>query len=139
MAPLLRGPAPVDQRGAKIRARGLNGIDETIEQDGEWGIFRLFEVGQVRGSAELRAPSRSCGTCATRTSTSASTFAPRAARTPSSASPETTPRRDRYLSPFRGDYITPPHPIARSGRPCNLSGVASTGGAPSGRHHRRRH
>ncbi len=53
------------------------------------------------------------------------------------------PRNDstasRYLSPFRGDYITPPHPISRSGRPCNLTGVASTGGAPSGRHHRSRH
>ena len=43
-------PGNGNQRGAKIRARGLNGVDETIEQDGEWGVFRLFELGQVRSA-----------------------------------------------------------------------------------------
>ena len=47
-------PAEGRYRGAKIRARGLNGVDETIEQEGEWGLFRLFEAGVVRGSPEAR-------------------------------------------------------------------------------------
>ncbi len=131
-------PGAGRQRGAKIRARGLNGIDETIEQDGEWGIFRLFEVGQVRGSANsrtfsvvwhLRDQNIDVGV----------DVRPARSENPFFGIPRNDSTASRYLSPFRGDYITPPHPISRSGRPCNLTGVASTGGAPSGRHHRSRH
>ncbi len=128
-------PGGGNQRGAKIRARGQNGIDETIEQDGEWGVFRLFEVGQVRGSANsrtfsvvwhLRDQNIDVGI----------DVRPARSENPFFGVPRSDATADRYLSPFRGDYIATPHPIARNGRPCNLTGVASTGGAPSRRRHR---
>src|SRR5262249_40502469 len=33
--------------GASIRVRGAGGLDEEIKREGPWGIFRLFETGQI--------------------------------------------------------------------------------------------
>ncbi len=132
-------PGAGRQRGASIRARGLNGIDETIEQDGEWGVFRLFEVGQVRGSANsrifsvvwhLRDQNIDVGV----------DVRPARSENPFFGVPRRDATAERYLAPFRAENVAAPHPIARNGRPCNLAAVASTGGAPStSRHHRRHH
>ncbi|HEX5655542.1 MAG TPA: type VI secretion system membrane subunit TssM [Polyangiales bacterium] len=39
-------PGTSDRRGASLRVRG-EGIDETVVQDGEWGLFRLLEQSEV--------------------------------------------------------------------------------------------
>ena len=98
-------------------------------------MFRLFEVGQVRGSANsrtfsvvwhLRDQNIDVGV----------DVRPARSENPFFGVPRSDATADRYLSPFRGEHIATPHPIARNGRPCNLTGVASSGGAPSRRRHR---
>ena len=138
-------PGAGTQRGAKIRARGINGTDETIEQEGEWGLFRLFEAGVVRGSPEarifsvvwrLRDQDIEVGV----------DIRPARSENPFFG----VPRADNattghFLLPFRSEGVTAPHPIARRGRPCNLSGVPGMPSAPavdessSARRRRRRH
>ncbi len=39
-------PGASDRRGASLRVRG-DGIDETVLQEGEWGLFRLLEQSEV--------------------------------------------------------------------------------------------
>ncbi|MDO9020054.1 MAG: type VI secretion system membrane subunit TssM [Deltaproteobacteria bacterium] len=137
-------PGAGTQRGAKLRARGINGTDETIEQEGEWGLFRLFEAGVVRGSPEarifsvvwrLRDQDIEVGV----------DIRPARSENPFFG----VPRADnastgRFLLPFRSEGVTAPHPIARRGRSCNLSGVPGMPSAPdedssSRRRRRRRH
>jgi len=137
-------PGAGTQRGAKIRARGINGTDETIEQEGEWGLFRLFEAGVVRGAPEarifsvvwrLRDQDIEVGV----------DIRPARSENPFFG----VPRADnastgRFLLPFRAEGVTAPHPIARRGRSCNLSGVPGMPSAPadddsSSRRRRRRH
>lgn len=135
-------PGAGQARGAKIRARGLNGVDETIEQEGEWGLFRLFEAGQVRYSPgrtfavvwHLRDQNIDIGVDV-RPARSQNPFF----GVPGHSETNTPP----FMLPFRGPNVEPPHPIARSARRCNLSGVQ---GAPTPadnaerpRRHRRRH
>lgn len=122
-------------RGAKIRVRGLNGVDETIEQEGEWGLFRLFEQGIVRGSPEARIFSVVWRLRDQRgIDNNAFTEIGVDVRPARSENPFFgVPRRDNanrvtLLRPFRGEDVNAPHPIARAGRPCNLSGVP---GAPA--------
>ena len=45
----LRWPGEGDTHGASLRVRGA-GVDETIEQGGEWGVLRLLDAGTVRGN-----------------------------------------------------------------------------------------
>lgn len=131
-------PGGGSQRGAKIRARGLNGIDETIEQDGEWGVFRLFELGQVRGSANSRVFSVTWH-LRDQNLTVGVDVRPARSEAPFFGIPRRESGADRYLNPFRADNVNAPHPIARDGRPCNLSGVPGSGAPSSRRRHRSRH
>jgi type VI secretion system protein ImpL len=39
-------PGTSDRRGASLRVRG-DGIDETVVQEGEWGLFRLLEQSTI--------------------------------------------------------------------------------------------
>jgi type VI secretion system protein ImpL len=39
-------PGPEGKPGASMRVRGAS-IDETLKQDGEWGLFRLLEKGTI--------------------------------------------------------------------------------------------
>lgn len=132
-------PAEGRYRGAKIRARGLNGVDETIEQEGEWGIFRLFEAGVVRGSPEARIFS-----VVWRLHDQSGMEIGVDVRPARSENPFFgVPRRDnsatgRFLLPFRGEGLNAPHPIAVTGNECNLSGVPNAPRA-SRRHRSRRH
>ncbi|AKT38902.1 type VI secretion system membrane subunit TssM [Chondromyces crocatus] len=43
------GPEPW---GAKIRVRGAGGLDEELTREGPWGIFRLFEAGNVTAAKD---------------------------------------------------------------------------------------
>lgn len=42
----LTWPGEGDKRGAQLRVKGAR-IDETLAQEGEWGLFRLLEQGMV--------------------------------------------------------------------------------------------
>ena len=133
-------------RGAKIRARGLNGTDETIEQEGEWGLFRLFEAGVVRGSPEARIFSVVWRLRDVHNEGIEIGVDVRPAR---SENPFFgVPRSDNaqvghFMLPFRADGVIAPHPIARrGGHPCNLAGVPgmpAAPAAPSGSSHHHRH
>lgn len=122
-------------RGAKIRARGLNGIDETIEQDGEWGIFRLFDLAQVRGNANARIFSVTWHLRDQNLDVGVD-VRPARAENPFFGIPRRADNADRYLSPVRSTNVDPPHPIASGRPPCQLSDVPGSG-TPS--HHHRRH
>ena len=49
----LQWPGEGDKAGASIRARGF-GINGFVEQEGPWGLFRLFELGTVAGDSKGR-------------------------------------------------------------------------------------
>lgn len=142
-------PAPPAPHGAKIRVRGLNGMDETIEQEGEWGLFRLLEAGIARGRTEGRVFSvvwrlrDQRGIEGNRFVEIGVDIRPARSENPFVGVPRADNQTVQMLRPFRGGDIAAPHPIARTGRSCDLSGVP---GAPpraerfrdeGGRWHRR--
>jgi len=43
-------PGAGTTRGAVLRVRSNKGVVETLQQEGEWGLFRLFEEASVRGA-----------------------------------------------------------------------------------------
>lgn len=47
----MKWPGDGDKKGAEIRATGF-GVKGTVEQAGNWGLFRVLEEGTVSGSAE---------------------------------------------------------------------------------------
>ncbi len=47
-------PATGKTAGALLRVRGANGREETLQQDGEWGFFRLLDAGQLKGEPGVR-------------------------------------------------------------------------------------
>lgn len=44
-------PGPGRGQGAFIRARAASGQEEIVQQEGDWGFFRLMEAGRVKGDA----------------------------------------------------------------------------------------
>jgi len=44
-------PSPGKSPGASIRARDPKGKSEVIQQDGEWGLLRLFEQATLKSSS----------------------------------------------------------------------------------------
>jgi type VI secretion system protein ImpL len=128
-------PAEGRYRGAKIRARGLNGVDETIEQEGEWGLFRLFEAGVVRGSPEARIFSVVWRLHDQQSMEIGVDVRPARSENPFFGLPRRESGSDRYLSPFRSNNVNAPSPIARSARACSAAGLPRSA---SPRRHRRR-
>ncbi len=47
-------PAQGKAPGAMLRVRIAGGREETLQQDGEWGLFRLIESGQLSGEPGIR-------------------------------------------------------------------------------------
>jgi type VI secretion system protein ImpL len=47
-------PAQGKAPGAMLRVRAANGREETLQQDGEWGLFRLLDAGKLKGEPGLR-------------------------------------------------------------------------------------
>ncbi len=47
-------PAQGKAPGALLRVRIAGGREETLQQDGEWGLFRLIESGQIAGEPGIR-------------------------------------------------------------------------------------
>jgi type VI secretion system protein ImpL len=100
--------------GASLRARTSSGREELVQQDGDWGLFRLVEAGKLKGEPGLRDftvswPLPSLGTSLT------VDFRP--AR---SESPFFGARRGktRLLAPFRAG-VQPPAVIGKAGGACN--------------------
>lgn len=127
----MRWPGEGRVRGASIRARG-EGIDETVAQEGEWGLFRLLEEGVVRGTPSARIFS------VTWTLRDANMEVGVDIRPARSENPFLgIPRRDDsatgIVRPFRVEGVAAPHMITRLGHPCDVSGV------PSPRARRSRH
>ncbi len=50
----LRWPGEGKSRGATIRVKGERNLSETLNQQGEWGLFRLLEQGKVSASLSSR-------------------------------------------------------------------------------------
>jgi type VI secretion system protein ImpL len=47
-------PGAGNSPGAVLRVRSNKGVVETLQQEGEWGLFRLFEEASVRASNGAR-------------------------------------------------------------------------------------
>jgi type VI secretion system protein ImpL len=95
--------------GASVRARAANGQEEVVQQEGDWGFFRLLEAGKVKGET-----GRDFSVTWTLPSLGAAItidFRPDRADTPFFGS-----RRrgnGRFLAPFRAG-LTPPAEIGKS-------------------------
>lgn len=143
-----RWPGTGQNHGAKIRARGLDGLDEVIEQDGEWGLFRLLEAGEVQGSPEARVFSVQWR-MRDRTGPNGEPLTvgvdirPLSNNNPFMGIPrQGNSTTARFLLPFRAPGLEAPHPISNPGRSCDLSDVPDaprSTARSSRRHHRSRH
>jgi type VI secretion system protein ImpL len=107
-------PGKGKSSGASLRARTSAGREEVVQQDGEWGLFRLVEAGKLKGEPGMRDfavswPLPSLGTSLT------VDFRP--AR---SESPFFGARRGkaRLLAPFRAG-VQPPAVIGKAGGACS--------------------
>jgi type VI secretion system protein ImpL len=101
--------------GASIRVRAANGREEVVQQDGEWGLFRLVEAGKLKGDPGVRDftvswPLPSLG--------SSVTIDFRPARTESPFFGTHRGGRARLLAPFRAG-VQPPAVIGKAGAGCN--------------------
>jgi type VI secretion system protein ImpL len=47
-------PGGQGKSGASLRVKGVDGQEETVQQDGEWGLFRLLEIGRIVGEPTVR-------------------------------------------------------------------------------------
>jgi type VI secretion system protein ImpL len=101
--------------GASIRVRAANGREEVVQQDGEWGLFRLVEAGKLKGEPGLRdftvgwqLPSLGATV----------TLDFRPARTESPFFGARTGGRARLFAPFRAGVQPPPN-IGKGGTGCN--------------------
>lgn len=111
----MRWPGEGDVRGALLRVKG-EGIDETIQQDGEWGLFRLLEAGRMRGDPNARIFSI-VWALRTHNVEIGVDIRPASAENPFLGVPRRGGRL-RFLAPFRADGVYAPRDIARNGRRC---------------------
>jgi type VI secretion system protein ImpL len=114
----LKWPAEGRSQGAALRVRGPNNLSETIPREGEWGLFRLLEVGQL-------------SVITTRDFTVTWPLNSHPARITLHIRPKRTASPFLGLSrrsgsglfqSFRGSDVTPPHAIARGGG-CETRGL----------------
>lgn len=139
-----RWPGTGQAHGAKVRARGLDGLDEVIEQDGEWGLFRLLEAGEVRGSPEARVFSVEWR-MRDRTGPNGEPLTvgldirPVSNNNPFMGIPrQGNSTTARFLLPFRAPGLDAPHPISNPGRSCDLSDVPDAPRSTTRSHRRHR-
>ena len=106
-------PGESPQAGATLEVRGQNGLEERIEQPGEWGLFRLLErAARVAGGghaarrfvATWRMPRSELEVQVD--------IQPVRAESPFFASDD---RQGRVLGPLRNAGVLPPREIASSG------------------------
>jgi type VI secretion system protein ImpL len=108
-------PLPGKRAGASIRVRAAGGREEVVQQDGEWGLYRLIEAGKLKGEPGIRDFAvawalPSLGTTVTLD------FRPARSESPFFGARRTG--KARFLAPFRAG-VQPPAVIGRSGGGCN--------------------
>ncbi len=106
-------PAQGRAPGALLRVRGASGKEETLQQDGEWGLFRLLEVGQLKGEPGLRDFTMSFNFPALAVAV-VMDFRPARSEAPFFG----TGRGRKLLGPFRSGFAVPAS-IGKSGPPCS--------------------
>ncbi|MFN0062487.1 MAG: type VI secretion system membrane subunit TssM [Myxococcaceae bacterium] len=112
----VKWPGGGKKPGASISVRSNKGVSETLEQEGEWGLFRLLESGTLQGTRGQRsfavtwklASMDAEVTLDVRPSRSESPFVgvPRTGQQP------------QLLQPFRASGIVPPRGIGAGGAGC---------------------
>jgi type VI secretion system protein ImpL len=107
-------PAQGGAKGARLHVRAINGEEETIQKEGDWGLFRLLETGKVKGvptgnNFSMSWPMLSQGVQVTIDFRSARTQAP-------FFGVPGTPGKPRLMEPFRNGSSSAP---SLSGSPCN--------------------
>jgi type VI secretion system protein ImpL len=107
----LKWPGEGKTHGATIRVRGSQNLSETIQQEGDWGLFRLLEAGQLAASSSSRIFAVTW-TLSSRRDVQI-TFDIKPSRT--DAPFFGTSRSDKLLRSFRGSDVAPPHAIAQGG------------------------
>jgi len=109
----LRWPGEGKAHGAAIRVRGAQNLSETIQQDGEWGWFRLLEQGAVSASLSSRVFSVTW-TLSSRKNVQI-TFDIRPLRSESPFFGLSRRSGLKLMQAFRGGEVSPPHAITRGG------------------------
>lgn len=108
----LKWPADGRSHGAALRIRGAQNLSETIQREGEWGLFRLLEAGRISASMT----SRDFTVTWPLTSRPIQiTLHIRPKRTESPFFGLSRRSGLRLYQSFRGSDVTPPHAIARGG------------------------
>ena len=110
----LTWPNPGKPPGATLRVRTADGNEETLERPGEWGLFRLLEMGTPRGESR---PHDFTMIFKMQTLGVAVAVDFRTARSETPFFGVRRPGRARFLEPFRGADTIPVN-IARRGAPC---------------------
>ncbi|MBI5069885.1 MAG: type VI secretion system membrane subunit TssM [Deltaproteobacteria bacterium] len=107
-------PAQGKSPGALIKVRTAQGREEVLQQDGEWGLFRLLEAGQPKGEPGLRDFAMSFSFPSLGVAV-VMDFRPARSEAPFFGVPRGG--KPRLMAPFRGGF-TVPAAIGRGGPPC---------------------
>ncbi|MGC3998203.1 MAG: type VI secretion IcmF C-terminal domain-containing protein [Anaeromyxobacter sp.] len=107
----LAWPGPNRGAGAFLRVRTASGQEESFQQEGEWGLFRLLEAGAVKPQGSGSAFTTSWPLPTLNTSVVID-FRP-----DRTDSPFLSARGGRFLGPFRSGAL-PPASLGRGGGEC---------------------
>ncbi|QSQ15044.1 type VI secretion system membrane subunit TssM [Myxococcus landrumensis] len=102
--------------GASIRVRNNRGQPETVEQEGEWGLFRLLEEGTARVEGGARVFSVTWALPSSETEVVID-FKP--SRSASPFFGVSAGRNAKLMQPFRMPGVQPPRVIAKGGSGCS--------------------
>lgn len=102
--------------GASIKVRNNRGQPETVEQEGEWGLFRLLEEGTARVEGGARVFSV---TWALPSSDTEVVIDFKPSRSASPFFGVTAGRNAKLMQPFRMPGVQPPRVIAKGGSGCS--------------------
>jgi type VI secretion system protein ImpL len=108
-------PAQGKAPGAMLRVRAANGREETLQQDGEWGFFRMLDAGQLKGEPGLRDFAMSFNFPSLGVAV-VMDFRPARSESPFFGSAKGG--KARLLAPFRSGFAVPSG-IGKSGPGCN--------------------
>lgn len=112
----MKWPGGGKKLGASLKVRNNKGVTETIEQEGEWGLFRLLEAGKVQPNSSGRVFTV-VWKIQSLDAEVAIDFRPSRSETPFFGSVR---RGDKLqlLRPFRLASAVPPRSIGKSGAGC---------------------
>jgi type VI secretion system protein ImpL len=112
----LKWPGEGKTLGASLKVRTPKGVTEVIEQEGEWGFFRVLEAGKAQAASGSRVFTVVWKIQSLDVDV-AIDFRPARSETPFFGVPRAG-QRVEMLHPFRGQNIAPPRNIGKSGAAC---------------------